>query len=148
MDLMETATKLLGERLEGANTEAIPGALAGLLGTDGGQLDIAGLIGKFAGAGGMAATVQSWLGNGSNEGIDASKIMEVFGGGEIGAFADKVGVSTEQASSGLADVLPKLVDQFSDGGNLLGGLGDVGGLLDKAGGAGGLLSKAKGFFGK
>ncbi len=149
MDLMETAVKMLGDKFGGqADMSALPGALSSLLGSNGGELDIAGLVAKFAGAGGLQSAVSSWLGNGSNEGISADKIKDIFGGGAVEEFAGKVGVSPDQASSGLADVLPGLIDKFSDGGSLLGGLGGAGDLLEKAGGAGGLLGMAKGLFGK
>lgn len=147
MSIMDIATKLLSEKLgSGANAEAIPGALQDLIGGSGDGLDLGGLISKLGGAGGLSSVVGSWLGNGANEGIDASKVMEIFGGGAVSDFASKVGVSTDEASSGLADALPQLVDKFSDGGSLMDGLG--GDLLEKAGGAGGLLSAAKSLFGK
>jgi uncharacterized protein YidB (DUF937 family) len=147
MDLMATATKMLGDKLSGANLDALPEALKGLLGSSGGDLDIAGLVAKLAGAGGLQSAVTSWLGSGGNEAISADKIKKIFGG-KIGEFASKVGVSPDQASSGLAEVLPQLVDKFSEGGSLLGGLGGAGDLMEKAGGIGGLMGKAKGFFGK
>jgi hypothetical protein len=77
----------------------------------------------------------------------ADKIKDIFGG-KIGEFASKVGVSPDQASSGLTEVLPQLVDKFSAGGSLLCGLGGAGDVMEKAGGTGDPRGKAKGFFGK
>jgi uncharacterized protein YidB (DUF937 family) len=118
-----------------------------LLGSSGGDLDIGGLVAKLAGAGSRQGAVTSWLGSGGTEAISADKIKDIFGG-KIGEFASKVGVSPDQASTGLAEVLPQPVDKFSEGGSLLGGFGGAGDLIEKAAGIGSQMGKAKSFFGK
>ena len=50
-------------------------------------------------------------------------------------FAASLGTDTGTAASGLADVLPQLMDKASSGGSL----------LDAAGGVGGLMGAAKSF---
>lgn len=61
--------------------------------------------------------------------------MKLLGEGEISNFASKLGTDSATAAGGLADVLPQLVDQSSQGGSL----------LDAAGGLGGLMGAAKSF---
>ena len=137
MDILELGAKLLNQHLGGnANENAISGALGQLLGGTNGKLDIASLVAKFASNGGLKNVVSSWLGDGANQGINPSQILDMFGEGKIGSFAQQVGVDKDAAAGGLASVLPKLIDQFSSGGNI----------LESAGGLGGLLGAAKKLF--
>ena len=138
MDLMQLATQLLGKQFQGSSNASegqIQSALQGLLG---GDFNIGELVAKFASNGGLANQLQSWLGDGSNDGISASNIMDVFGGEKVNQFASQLGVSGDEAAGGLADVIPQLIDKSSSGGNL----------LESVGGIGGAMNLAKGLFGK
>lgn len=85
---------------------------------------LGGLVQSFQ-QGGLGNIVNSWVSTGQNLPISAEQIKAVLGGGQLQDIASQLGVSTEQASGGLADLLPQLVDkltpngQVPEGGDLL-----------------------------
>lgn len=133
MDIKKLAIEMLMSKLgSGSNPDVAESALNEL--TDGDKaFDIGDVVGMFTGAGGnVADKVKSWLGDGSNEAISGSQIEEVIGGDKLEAFATKLGIDRNQASSGLSEVLPQLIDKGSSGGSLLGSIGGAGGLAKLA----------------
>lgn len=133
MDLMQLGAELLNNRL-GLNVDQdrIATALGRLLG-DGDSLNLPDLVSRVAGSGQLGGILSSWLGDGSNAPISVDGILDMLGGDEVAAFADTLGTDTQTAASGLADVLPQLIDRASSGGSLLDSVGGVGGLLGAAG---------------
>ncbi|MFH1658918.1 MAG: YidB family protein [Pseudomonadota bacterium] len=85
---------------------------------------LGGLVQSFQ-QGGLGSIVNSWVSTGQNLPISAEQIQAVLGGGQLQNIAAQLGMSTEQASGGLADLLPQLVDkltpngQVPEGGDLL-----------------------------
>ncbi|MEO0438291.1 MAG: YidB family protein [Pseudomonadota bacterium] len=139
MNIIEMGVSLLSEKLGlDLDPNAVAPALNGLLANDSGELDLTGLAGKMASSGNLSAVIGSWLGDGANDAISPESIMSLFGGDKVGAFAQQLGVSSDEAASGLAATLPEMIDKASSGGSL----------LDLAGGAGGLLGAASSFFKK
>ena len=146
MDVLEFGANLLKQQLGSqASTQIIGGALGQLLGASGGKLDIGKLVAQIGGQSGLQNALQSWLGDGQNAAITPAQIIALFGEGKLGSFAKQIGVDSGAAASGLAAVLPSMIDKFSSGGNLLesvigsavggGSAGGLGGLI------GGLLKK-------
>ncbi|MCV0416148.1 MAG: YidB family protein [Brevundimonas sp.] len=114
------------------------GGLGDLLKTQGG---VGGLAEKF-GQAGLGDVVGSWIGQGANAGISAEQIAAVLGSGPLADFAQKLGVSPQQASETLAGLLPEAIDRLTPGGQvdgaddllskLPGGVGDmIGGFLKR-----------------
>ena len=114
------------------------GGLGDLLKTQGG---VGGLAEKF-GQAGLGDVVGSWIGKGANAGISAEQIAAVLGSGPLADFAQKLGVSPQQASETLAGLLPEAIDRLTPGGQvdgaddllskLPGGVGDmIGGFLKR-----------------
>lgn len=132
MDLVGMATELLGNQLGDADTGEMPGALTDLLSNDEGELNLADLVSKVTSGGGLAAVVGSWLGDGESSGISADSIMEIFGSDAVSSFADRIGVDLGDAAGGLSEVLPQIVDKFSEGGSIVDSLGGASGILDTA----------------
>ena len=87
-------------------------------GTSTGGLDLSSLVNAMQ-QGGLSNIVQSWLGDGANEPVSGSQLQATLGEDKINAFAQQTGMSHDQALSGLQDLLPNLVDQSSQGGQLL-----------------------------
>ncbi|MEL7044480.1 MAG: YidB family protein [Pseudomonadota bacterium] len=137
MDILEMGASLLADKL-GTSLDAggIAEALSGLLGGADGQIDLAGLVGKMSANADLGSLVSSWLGDGANDAFSPEGVMALFGDEGIAGFASKLGIDSSAAASGLADVLPEMVDKASSGGSL----------LEMAGGASGLLGAAKSFF--
>ena len=133
MDIMQIATQLLTQQFKDkVSADNVKTALSGLMGDGKGGLDISGIVSKLSSSGNMAGMMSSWLGDGDNDNIEADQITEVFGADKITSFAKNLGVDEKSASSGLAAVLPNLIDKSSSGGNLLSGVGDIGGALNMA----------------
>jgi len=133
MDIKSLATQLIMSKIGGANDSgAAASALDDLVGGSNG-FDLGDLVGKFTGSGGdLASKAKSWLGDGSNDSISPTQLQDAIGGDKIEAFASKLGIGKEEASSSLSQILPELIDKSSQGGNLLDSVGGVKGLAGLA----------------
>ena len=137
MDILTYGAQLLRDQLGGDfDINAVADALKGLLGEQGGELDLAGLAGRFAQSGELGNILGSWLGDGANAPISASSLMDVLGSDRVSAFAGELGVNSDTAAEGLAAVVPQMLDKASSGGSL----------LDMAGGLDGVMGAAKSLF--
>jgi uncharacterized protein YidB (DUF937 family) len=119
----------------GLDVGSIANALKKLLPGDGNDLNIGALVSQF-GSGDLASMVGSWLGDGANEAIGGANIADVLGSDKVASFASELGIDSDKASSGLADMIPELINKNSSGGSL----------LDSLGGAEGMASFAKKLF--
>ena len=130
MDIKQLAVQMLMSKMGGAgDSAAAESALDEVIGR-GKEFDIGDVVAQFTGAGGeLADKAQSWLGDGANQALSADQVQDVIGGDKIEAFASKLGVSPEEATSGLSELLPQLVDKSSRGGELLDSLGGGTGTL-------------------
>jgi len=103
---------------------------------------IAGLIQRFH-QNGAGDIVSSWIGTGENKPISPGLLTNVLGSENVGALAQKAGVSGDQLSGLLATVLPLIVDRATPNGevppegklDLTGVLGSLGGLAGLFGGS-------------
>lgn len=75
------------------------------------------LLGSFQQEG-LGDIVNSWVSNGQNLPISAEQIQQVLGGSKISELAQSAGVSTGDAATGLADLLPGLIDQLTPNGQV------------------------------
>jgi len=100
----------------GVSGEANPlmGILGGLLAQSGG---LQGLAGKFAQSG-QGNAFQSWVGMGENQPISSDQIQQVLGSDQVKAIAARMGVDPTQASTFLAEYLPKIVDKLTPAGKI------------------------------
>lgn len=100
-------------------------AVSGVLG-DGG---ISGLMGKFD-AGGLGDKMKSWIGKGENAPVSVGEIKSVLGSDQISAVAAKLGISSDEAASKIASVLPTVIDKLTPDGLVP----DPGAIADKLAG--------------
>ena len=136
MDLTQIGAQLLSEKLGlQVNTDTITSALTNLLGDGQGNIDLASLANKMASSGQLGSIVSSWLADGPNSSISADSILSLFGESQVSDFASTLGTDVGSAATGLADVLPQMMDKGSSAGSL----------LESAGGLGGLMGAAKSF---
>jgi uncharacterized protein YidB (DUF937 family) len=96
----------------GANQ--LVGVLGGLLQQSGG---LQGLMNKFSQAG-QGNAFSSWVGTGQNQSISSDQIQNVLGSEQVKALAAKLGIDPNQASSFLAEYLPKVVDKLTPAGKI------------------------------
>ncbi|WP_299981055.1 YidB family protein [uncultured Pseudoteredinibacter sp.] len=122
----------LSEQGQNLDLGAILPALTGLLSDGSGKVDIGSLVSNMD-AGDMLNIAQSWLGNGSNEGISANQLTQILGQNKITDFASQLSLNEDQAISGLQEAIPNIVDKSSNDGSLLDMVGGVSGALNLAG---------------
>ena len=67
---------------------------------------------------GLGEIISSWIGTGENQAISKDQILEALGKDQIQKMAEKVGISQEEASGGLASLLPEIIDKLTPNGKL------------------------------
>ena len=68
--------------------------------------------------GGLGDVVNSWISNGQNQPVSADQIQSALGGSSLQGMAEQMGMSAEQASGSLAELLPQLINQMTPNGQL------------------------------
>lgn len=147
MGLMDVLGGLLGGKKKGAAGASgagmglpggfeLPGGLASMMGGNAGLLKVllpmlmgggamgglgglGGLLGKLQ-AGGLGSKTQSWVGTGANEDVDPDELERALGTDTVAKLAADAGVSHDEARTGLAAMLPKLIDNVTPGGSVPG----------------------------
>jgi uncharacterized protein YidB (DUF937 family) len=146
-DIVKMGTEMfqekLGDQAANLDSDTITDALSGLISNEEGGFDLSNIISSVtSGEGGLGSIVSSWLGNGENEAVDGSQLTDLFGNDQISAFAEKLGIDSDTALSGLSDAIPNIVDKSSEGGSL------VDSLLDSVGGTEGIMGMVGKLFSK
>ena len=157
MDVIGGLLKRKGTKSSGATTSGsgaslpggiqLPAGLSDLVGGQGKLLKVllpmlagSGALAQLGGLGGvltklqqggLGSKTQSWVSTGPNEAVEPDELERALGADNVAKVAAEAGVSHEEAKSGLAALLPGLVDKLTPGGSVpgadqLGGL--VGGL--------------------
>jgi uncharacterized protein YidB (DUF937 family) len=85
---------------------------------------IEGILGKFQQAG-FGEQADSWVSTGQNMPIDPGALGQIFGQGELGQIARQTGMSHDEVSGGLADLLPGLIDKMTPQGQVPGESSDL-----------------------
>ena len=108
----------------GAAPGAAPGAGAGanpllniafqLMQQQGG---LQGLLGTLS-QGGMQKQAESWVSQGQNQGVSGDLLKSVLGSGVLGNLGAQHGMNANEVSSGLASMLPELINQMTPQGNV------------------------------
>lgn len=79
---------------------------------------LSGVLGKFSNNG-MGNKAQSWVNiDADNDGIDAGDIQRLFGDQEIQAACAQTGASESEVCQGIAELLPKVVNDLTPQGDL------------------------------
>ena len=82
-----------------------------------------GLIENFKSKG-LEDIISSWVGTGQNQPISKEQIFNVLGKERIQNIAQKMGIPQEEATGGLANLLPEIIDKLTPNGKIEGGLLD------------------------
>ena len=67
---------------------------------------------------GLDDVVSSWISTGKNKPISPEQVQNALGEGQINQMAQNMGVSHQEVSTGLAGLLPQLIDKFTPDGKL------------------------------
>lgn len=97
--------------------DLLGGMMGGQSSGGGGLGGLGSLLEQFQQAG-LGDQVKSWVGTGQNLPISADAIGQVFGGDTISRIARQAGLSESEASHGLSELLPEVVDKLTPGGEL------------------------------
>jgi len=110
---------VLGGLLGGAGGNTGAGGVGAVLGgvLSGGTGGLGSLLDQFQRAG-FGEQVSSWVGGGQNLPISPAAIAQVFGGDALAQVAQQAGVSEAEASEGLSQLLPEVVDRVTPDGQL------------------------------
>lgn len=132
MGLFDTVIGALGAQPSGAGggQAALINAVVGMLANGSAQGGLAGLVQQFEQAG-LGQVIGSWVSSGANLPVSAEQLGQVLGGGgTLAGLAEQTGLSHQDLTGQLAQLLPGLVDQLTPQGQLpAGGLGELGSLL-------------------
>lgn len=93
-------TKQLIDYLQRADTGGLPG-----------------LVAKFEKTG-IGPQIQSWIGTDKKLPVTADEVTRALGSAEVAQMATKAGISPQQASQQLSELLPEMVRHFSPSGKL------------------------------
>ncbi len=86
--------------------------VSGLIKKHGG---VQGIVSQFESQG-LGNTVRSWVGTGANESIAPAQLQQALGPAQISQLAAKLGISPEELSAKLAQVLPGVIDTMTPDG--------------------------------
>lgn len=105
-----------GQSTEGASSPLLAGIMQ--LVNDPQTGGLAGLVQAFQN-GGLGEIAKSWVSTGQNLPISAEQIQSVLGSsGILQNLAGQFGLSSEQVSGQLAELLPQVVDKLTPNGTL------------------------------
>lgn len=99
----------------------LDGVLGGIVGAEMATV-VSGLIEKHGGVQGIVTqlqqqglgpTVQSWVGNGSNQPISPQDVHQAFGTDTIQQLAAKTGLSPQDLLQKLSQALPQAIDKLT-----------------------------------
>lgn len=65
---------------------------------------------------GMGEIVASWISGGPNLPVSAEQVQNVLGNAQIQAIAQKLGIDSQAASSGIASLLPGIINKLTPDG--------------------------------
>lgn len=78
---------------------------------------LTGLLETFKGKG-LGDAVSSWISTGQNQPVSGEQIQHVLGKEQIQHIAEKIGIPKGEVSSGLASILPEIIDKLTPNGTL------------------------------
>jgi uncharacterized protein YidB (DUF937 family) len=81
------------------------------------QGGVSGLVSKFE-QNGLGSIVQSWVATGANQAINPSQIQQALGGNVLQELAAKTGLSADDLSAKLAEILPEAIDKLTPNGQV------------------------------
>ena len=125
MGLLDQLGQAAGGMLGVGNANPLLKAIVSLLDKNSSIGGLEGLIQSFQ-RNGLADIVNSWVGTGQNLPISSDQIKQGLGSDLVGQLASKTGLSSDAASSQLANLLPGLIDKLTPDGNV-----PAGGLLEQ-----------------
>lgn len=104
----------MSDKFGGGGIDDLLGALTG---GRGGADGLGALLGRLR-AGGLSEEVDSWVGSGANKAVAPQQLAQAFGGEELAALAQRLGLGGAGGAAGggmLAGILAQLLPQLING---------------------------------
>ena len=114
MNLLDLASQLHGGSPASGGQDLLS-EVVGLVNNHPGGLG--GLVQTFQ-QGGLSEAVTSWVGSSNNLPVSPDQIQQVLGNEKVQALASKLGISSSDASSHLAQLLPAVIDHLTPTGQV------------------------------
>jgi uncharacterized protein YidB (DUF937 family) len=117
MGFLDEITKVVGSQLLGGASQG--GLMEQVLElvNNAGTGGLSGLIEMFKSKG-LGDVMSSWIGTGENQPVSGDQIASALGSNTIQEIAQKLGISGTDASSGLAALLPQVIDKLTPDGTV------------------------------
>jgi len=106
--------KLGAQKQDTAPQQQLLGSVMGLIGGTGG---LPALLQKLQ-DNGLQDQVTSWIGTGENQPVSGDQIESALGEDTVQEVAQQAGIAPEHAASGLAQLLPQIVDKLTPNGEI------------------------------
>lgn len=81
---------------------------------------LGGLVQQFRDKG-LGEVIDSWIGPGGNHPITAEQVQQVIGQDRLNQIASKFGMSADDVSAKMAELLPSVVDKLTPDGTVASG---------------------------
>jgi len=78
------------------------------------SMDLTSIVSNLKSDSPVTNIVKSWVGNGSNEHISESSLLELLGENKIEEFANMLGIGKSSAIRTLASAIPQVVDSVTN----------------------------------
>ncbi|WP_038492731.1 YidB family protein [Janthinobacterium agaricidamnosum] len=116
MSLLDLAGQALGA-LGKQTQDPVPQSdlLSGVMGLINNAGGLPGLLQKLQESG-LGDQVASWIGHGENAAVSGDQIKDALGSDTLAKIAEQAGVAPEHASTGLAQLLPQIIDKLTPNG--------------------------------
>lgn len=116
MGLLDVVKSATGVATAADNSQnALASAVLSVLSSQSGG--ISGLIQQFTSKG-LGDIVSSWVGTGQNLPVTPQQLQSGLGEEQVQAIAAVAGISPDAAKTGLAQVLPQLIDRLTPNGQI------------------------------
>lgn len=118
MGLMDQMGQVVGDLLGGQSTQnPLLQAITSLLGNNSNLGGLAGLVQAFQ-KNGLGEIVNSWVSTGQNMPVSPQQIEQGLGSDVLRQLASNAGLSPQDASSQLSNLLPNLIDKLTPNGKI------------------------------
>lgn len=116
--LGQLAGQVLG-KLGAQQQDSVPQGelLNGVMGMIGNSSELSGLLQKLKDSG-LEEQVASWIGSGENQPVSGDQIKDALGEETVQQVAEQSGIAPEHAASGLAQLLPQIINQLTPNGQV------------------------------
>lgn len=116
MGLLDSLTQIAGQAMSsGQGQNSLLQVVLGMVQNQQGGLG--GLVQAFRNKG-LGEVAASWVGKGENMPISGDQLQSVLGSDMVSGLASKFGMSSEQLSGQLSQMLPQVVDKLTPNGEV------------------------------